>query len=356
LRTFYDLLYPESREREVYAELIGEIFRQDVSSDIIRDLIEQLIEQHYAAQMMYKLTQVVDGSSSGKLLQIQSDLDEYSSKLRNPPQKANALIPFSASLEDLIAADMNVDGPEWFLPKLNEIIGRLKRGTLGTIFAFVDSGKTSFGLRSCVHFATQLSPAETIVYAGNEEASSRLSLRMAQAMLGKTKREINDDTESCNRRLSTLGFSKILLYDSITHTRQLEVLLSSIRPRILFIDQGTKVRGDTGGTSLSEVGEAQYIFNWYRERAKLYETSIICLAQAVGEAENRKYLKLSDIYGSRVSIQGELDYAIGIGRTLDDAGLLRHRFINIPKNKLKDGLSGRFVTEFINERCDFKEI
>ena len=79
--------------------------------------------------------------------------------------------------------------------------------------------------------------------------------------------------------------------------------------------------------------------------AKLYNTSIICLAQAVGEAENRKYLKLSDIYGSRVGIQGELDYAIGIGRTMDDLAYANVRFINIPKNKLNEGDTAKFNVE-----------
>ena len=354
-RAFYDVLYPGSRERETYFELIGEIFRQSVSNEVMKDLLEQIIEQHYAAQIMFKLTPIVSGAAAGDLIKIQEDLDSYAAKLRNPPSKARELSPFNCSLNKLVESEMDDGGLRWFLPKLNDIIGGVKRGTLGAIFAFVDAGKTSFGIKSCVHFASQLAGSEVIVYAGNEEASPRISFRMAQAALGKTKSEISNDIESCENRLVGLGYNKILLYDSITHTRQLEKLLDSIRPRVLFIDQGTKVRGD-GGTALSEVGEAQYIFNWYRERAKLYNTSIICLVQAVGEAENRKYLKLSDIYGSRVSIQGELDYAIGIGRTMDDVAHIGHRFINVPKNKMKDGLSGKFITEFINDRCDFKEI
>jgi len=128
----------------------------------------------------------------------------------------------------------------------------------------------------------------------------------------------------------------------------------------LFIDQGTKVHLEGGsGRSLvdsSEVSQLQFLFNFYREAAKEHDTAIVILAQATGEAENKRWLKLSDMYGSRVSIQGELDYAIGIGRIVDDPTKENMRFIHVSKNKLMDGSPCKFSTHFIKEKCEWREV
>ena len=78
---------------------------------------------------------------------------------------------------------------------------------------------------------------------------------------------------------------------------------------------------------------------------------LLWVSQGVGLAENTQWLKLSDIYGSRVAIQGALDYAIGIGRKIDDPVSEDLRFINIPKNKLHDGEGGKFVVNFSKQTC-----
>jgi hypothetical protein len=353
LVAFYDMQYSSSRDREVYVEIINDIFRQDVSAEVLKDLLEQVIERHFAALIMQRVIPIVDGSAHGTLLNIQEDINKFLSLMRNPPQKE--ITPFNMSLQQLIDEEVNHEGLEWFIPSLNKIIGGLKRKTLGIIYAFVDTGKTSFGLAACAHFAKQLvGTNEKIIYAGNEESASRIDLRLTQSILGKTRREITTNIEIAHKDRLLGGYENILLFDSITRTEQLSQLLEDTSPRILFIDQGTKV---VHGNTVDEgVREVQRLFNWYRESAKFYNTSIICLAQAVGEAENKKYLKLSDIYSSRVAIQGEVDYGIGIGRVLDDMAYSTVRFINVPKNKLHEGETGRFQTEFTRERCSWKEI
>lgn len=354
LKGMYDLTYPHSKEKAVYFEIINSIFYLDVSTDLLRDLLEQIIERHYASNIILKLAPVVEGTAKNILPVVAEDINQYLSILRNPPAKARAVSPSVYSVRELVDREISDKGLEWFLPKLNQVLGGLKRGTLGVIFAYVDTGKTSFGMAACSKFCSQLQEGETGVYAGNEEAAPRLALRLTQAFLSSTRREVESNPDDAETRRMGLGFNKLRLYDSITHVRQLETIIQTSVPRFVFVDQGTKLTTDQGGAN--EVAEAQALFNWYREMAKLYDTSIVCLAQAVGDAENRKYLKLSDIYGSRVGIQGELDYAIGIGRTMDDLAYTNVRFINIPKNKLNEGETARFNAEFIRERCTFKEI
>ena len=191
------------------------------------------------------------------------------------------------------------------------------------------------------------------MYAGNEESAPRLSLRLTQALLGVTRSDIKLSPADIERKRREQGFTRVKLLDNVTHTSEVHRLLETWLPRVLFIDQGTKVSIDA---NVKEMKEVQLLFNFYREKAKEFDTSIICLAQGVGDSENRKWLKLSDIYGSRVAIQGELDYAIGIGRRIDDIARENFRYINIPKNKLLEGETGKFVTLFRRENCSWESI
>ena len=351
---FYDLNYPNSREREVYFEIVNDIYRLDINTDLMRDLLEQVIERHYASGIIMKLAPVVEGTAKGVLPIVGESVQNFIAQMRNPPTRTKSLEPARYDLRELIETEIRDKGLLWPAPKFNEILGGLKRATLGILFAYVDTGKTSLGMACTAGFANQLKEDEVCIYAGNEEASPRLALRLMQAFTNRTRREIAESPETTEQLGIERGFNRVLLFDSITHVRQLDSLMGEYHPRFVIVDQGTKL--DTDRSGHNEVSDAQFLFNWYRERAKLFNTSILCLAQAMGETENRRYLKLSDIYGSRVAIQGELDYAIGVGRTLDDLAYTNIRFISVPKNKLKDGESGKFNLEFIRERCQFKEV
>lgn len=355
LVTFYDYCYPNSRDADMHHEQIGMMYDAEISTSIMTDLAEQFAERHYANILLNRLVPVIDGNKFGVLPNLKADIEEFISHMRNPPTEAKGLEPCNLTVEELVAQEINDPGIPWHLGSLNAIIGGLRRKTLGCIFAFVDSGKTSFGLSACASFAQHLKDSsETIVYAGNEESASRLSLRLTQAMLQVTRRDLKDDPVGYDERRREAGFSRVKLLDGVTTGTDILRILDEWRPRILMIDQGTKVTLDRG--KAKEIEALQNLFNFYREKAKEYDTSIICLAQGVGEAENRKWLKLSDIYGSRVAIQGELDYAIGIGRLIDEQYQENFRYINIPKNKLMEGETGRFQTVFTKELCKWEAV
>ena len=120
----------------------------------------------------------------------------------------------------------------------------------------------------------------------------------------------------------------------------------------MFIDQATAI--ELEGKKEEGVAKLESLFRWLRKAGNIHDVGIIGIAQAVGEAEDTKYLKLSDIYGSRVSIQGALDWACGIGRKLNNPDDDQLRYLNIPKNKLADGDSGRFPVHFENHTCHWE--
>lgn len=357
LKIFYDLHYPMSKDKTIYFSLFDDMFSSNVNIELLNDLLENTIERHISAQIMAKLMPVVEGQASGKLISVKEDVESFISKMRRPPSQHSELTPISYSLQELVDMEINYKGLPWFLPSLTKTIGGARRKTLGLIYAFVDAGKTSFSCAAAAGFAKELKDTdEKIIYAGNEEAGSRVSLRVNQAILKKTRHEIATDVKAAEEELKTLGRDRLLVYDSINNITQVEKLLDTIRPMIMFVDQGVKVKVGAASANDEDVKHAQLLFNYYRELAKYYNVCIICIAQAVGEAENRKYLKLSDIYGSRVAIQGELDFAIGIGRVIENLAEQDFRFINIPKNKLDEGDGHRFTTLFTRYRCTFEEI
>lgn len=357
LMQFFDYQYPQSRERTLYAETISHLFNKEVRPELIQDLIEQYVEKHYATHIVNKLFPVMEGSKYNVLHEVKVDLDNYFGLLANPPVELNSLQPCELSIEELISQEINDEGLLWPWELLNSYIGGIRRKTLGLAFAYVDSGKTSFGMHTCACFAEQLKDTgETIVYAGNEESASRINLRLTQAFLQCLRSEITANPEMADMQRRENGFNRVKIYDSVVTTEQIDKLLDLHRPRILFVDQGTKIDSQSfRNRSGNEVTQMQQLFNYYRERAKQYDTSIMCLAQATGEAENRKFLKLTDLYGSRVAIQGELDYAIGIGRT-DEKNKEDYRWFNVCKNKLMEGATGAVLTRFDSARCRFSPI
>jgi hypothetical protein len=359
LLTFYDIQYPQNKDRGIYRDIITGVFAVEANPAVASDLLEQVMEKHYASAIVSKLIPVVEGNKFGVLDTLEADVKEYVSKMRNPAITTNALVPFERDVDELTNLVYPEGGLNWICPTLTRTIGPCMRGTLGTIFAYVDSGKTSFGIANFVNFAQQLKDtSDNIIYAGNEESASRLAFRMTQALLKLTRMEIVQNTQEASLLRSEAGWSRIKLFDNVTATTQISSLLRIHSPSILFVDQGTKIHldGGRGHMDSSEVSQLQFLFNFYREAAKEYNVAIVILAQATGEAENKRWLKLSDMYGSRVSIQGELDYAIGIGRVVDDPTKEDLRFIHIPKNKLMDGSSCKFTTHFIKEKCEWHEV
>jgi KaiC/GvpD/RAD55 family RecA-like ATPase len=354
LKAFYDFQYPSAQEKDFHISLINEAFSLDVRPELAQDMLEHMVERHFASGLVSKLLPVVEGSKYGVVPELYTDVEEYHSLMANPPVKEGILTPNTMSVAELIAEELAEEGLDWHIPALTNTIGKVRRKTLGLIYAFVDSGKTSFALSAASAFAKQLSTTEEcIVYAGNEEGASRVNFRFTQALLNITKTQFKADPVQTERERQEKGWSRVRIFDSVSRVSHVRKLLEEYRPLIMFIDQATKVDAETQD---KEVTAIRKLFNQYRELAKMYDCAIIGVTQGVGDAENKKWLKLSDIYGSRVAIQGELDYAIGIGRIVDDPAKEHTRFINVPKNKLHDGEGAKIITTFIKDRCLWRPV
>jgi hypothetical protein len=353
LTTYYSLKYPNAKEREMHLDLIKEAFASKVTMELLRSHIDQLIEKHKATKMVNKLLPVMEGEKYGVLDTLRTDIDDYTALLHNPPDSVVVPVPCELSVEELIAQEIDDGGLAWHLDELTNIIGGCRKKTLGLIYAFVDTGKTSFSMAAVVAFAKQLVGTEDVIaYCGNEESAGRLRLRLVQAFCNWTRRQVKERGVKAEKIAQEGGISNVKIFDNISTTTQIEYILGQYHPHVMFIDQATAI--ELEGKKEEGVAKLESLFRWLRRIGNIHDVAIIGVAQAVGEAEDTKYLKLSDIYGSRVSIQGALDWACGIGRKLNNPVDDQLRYLNIPKNKLHDGDSGRFPVHFDNYLCHWE--
>lgn len=346
LLSYYELKYPRAKERDMHLDLIKEVFASPISQELMKDHLDQLIEKHKATQVINKLLPVMEGDKYGILDTVRTDIDDYVGLLHNPPDSLVVPVPCELSVEELISQEIDDSGLRWHIKELTEIIGGCRKKTLGLIYAFVDAGKTSFTLAACVAFAKQLAETEdTICYCGNEESASRLRLRLVQAFTHWTRRQVQEKGKRAEQIAREGGIGNVKIFDNITTTTQIEYILGQYHPHIMFIDQATGIELE-GRKKEEGVAKLESLFRWFRKTGSIHDVGLIGVAQAVGEAEDTKYLKLSDIYGSRVSIQSALDWACGIGRKINNPIDDQLRYLNIPKNKLHDGNGGRIPVHF----------
>jgi len=355
LISYYEIKYPKAKERNMHLDLISSAFTLDVNPDLVKISLDQLVEKHTVTTIVNKLIPVMEGEKYGVLESIRGDIDSFIDLLYNPPDSLVVPEPCRMTTQELIEQEIMDDGIPWHIRSVTNIVNGIRRKTLGLIYAFVDSGKTSFAFGACAAFAKFLTDDQNICYAGNEEDAPRMRLRFIQALLNKTRGQIACDGDEADRMAIERGLNRVNIFDSITTGEQLQYIIKEYQPTILFIDQATDIEIQTG-RKREGVDYLKALFKWYRRLANKHDCAIVGVSQGVGLAENTQWLKLSDIYGSRVAIQGALDYAIGIGRKVDDPVSEDLRFINIPKNKLHDGEGGKFIVNFHRQTCLWREV
>ena len=303
--------------------LIDVVASQDIGNDVLEHLIVKAKQQALAHEVALLAVDVSEGKK---------DVDTLLTKVKefdtiDVPAEEFEFV--TDNLEELYAHNVATPGLRWRLRTLNEMLGSLRRGNFGFVFARPESGKTTFLASEVSHFATQAE--QPILWFNNEQEGEEVRIRIYQATLGIPDKSLFADRAKNQDLYQQLTGGRIKLIDQANiHYAQIERMAEKYQPACIVIDQIDKLKGFNADREDLRLGS---IYVWARELAKAY-CPVIGVCQADGSGEGKKWLTMENVSNAKTSKQAEADWILGIGKT-NDAGYEYVRHLHLSKNKLR---------------------
>lgn len=322
----------------------------DVDATLIRN---NYVRLEAMTRVMNIAMTACGGDEEADFDEITSIIDEYNAiavALDDPDELDANEVAFDLE----VAADTATDGFEWRLEELNKSCGLLRKGNFVEVGAFVDTGKTTFFASEATHMAQQLTePEDYVLWINNEEEGLAVMQRIMSAALGVSGHDLDCNPIEFNKKYEDLmgTMKRIRLLDSASpHYKDIDKILKRLKPKLIIIDLLDKVKGFENDKANS-VEKLQKIYQWGREVAKTYGP-VIAGSQCTGDAVETKWIPMEMLKGSREAKQGEADAIITVGRlqSTEEAGFENRRYINIPKNKMRQ--TGRMDTAYRNGKWE----
>jgi len=338
---------PAIRDPELYDELLSRLYDADINNvELLITSINRLSEIATANVILHECIELTNSYQPEGLSKIAQHLEKF--KALSSTVVGSEADVCRLTLEELLHLDSSESGINWEIEFLRDTIGPLKAGTLGHVFAYPETGKTSLGLFEATHMASRLIEPDSALYLGNEEPVTRSKLRAYSALFNREPDRIRDNSPMAMKLWDEKIGDKLKFIDQVSEIHKVEQYVSDFKPRIVFIDQGAKVNipGD-----YSDVKRLQQLYNNYRNLAVKYNTVIVTLGQASADCINKKFLQLNHMDSSKIGIPGELDFAIGVG-SIEEIGYEEVRYLSVCKNKLK-GTHGKGEVTFKYKTCNF---
>lgn len=321
-------------KQEIYQAIFSQM-ETYVPSEAVEGIVQSLLERSYAAQVADIALSVAEGTSPGRMDEIEDLLRGYLEESGKASDTASEEVV--DDIEEIIAKMEGGEGLEWRLKCLNESLGPLRKGNFIVLGKRPETGGTTFCSSEATYMAMQMKDGEQVLWFNNEQIGWEVKWRVFQAALGwnRERMELNKLVLKNEFEKAVGGPDKIKIFD--VHGRsiyEIEEIIKRYKPGLIIFDQLWKVRGyekSAGG----DVQRLTAIFAKARDLAHEY-APVIAVHQADGSAAGEKYIPMEALYMSKTGCQGEADAIITIGATYEP-GLEYNRFINIPKNKLLGG-------------------
>ena len=320
----YCLSNVNDKDRQVVESLLSTLQGSTIDDQFVGDILTTLRNKKLAYELALVSLDVSEGRSS--VDKIFNTIDTFEQ------QKIVEQVEFvSGNLNELYNDAIKTTGLRWRLTTLNRMLGSLRMGDFGFIFARPETGKTTFLASEITHFATQLKPESgPILWFNNEEQGSKVMLRCIQASLGLTQAELFSNINHHQSTFDTNGGQFIKIFDSANiHRRQVEQLCKELNPSLVVFDQIDKIKGFTDDREDLRLGA---IYIWSRELAKTY-CPVIGVCQADASGEGKRWLTMENVANAKTAKQAEADWILGVGKTHDTA-LEYVRHFHLSKNKL----------------------
>jgi replicative DNA helicase len=233
-------------------------------------------------------------------------------------------------LAQIVNVTYQSPGLRWRLKTLNLMLGSLRKGNFGFVFARPETGKTTFLSSEVTYFAEQLAEGDIVLWLNNEEVHENVRLRQFQAASACQLEQLLANVPFYQQEFLKKTGGRIKMPTLKSFSKQdVERLCKKYKPKLIVIDQIDKITGFAADREDLLLGS---IYQWARELAKQYGPVIgVCQADASGE--NQKWLTMANVANAKTSKQAEADWILGIGK-IHDTGWDNIRFLHLSKNKL----------------------
>ena len=323
LEVFYQSQFPatSARGREELHVLFGRLGHLVVSESVAINYFEEISKRNRASQIAFLGLEVAEGKKT------YDDLITATESLSEGVVEGD-YSEFVSDDAEAILAKIKAPGLHWRLDSLNEMLGPLRKGDFGFIFARPETGKTTFLADQITAMASQAEGP--ILWFNNEQAGEVVLARCQQACFGITSQELFGNYSLWRERFREETGGKIYIYDSANiHYRDVDRICRKYSPALIIFDQIDKIKGFSNDRHDLEL---KVLYQWARELAKEYGPVIgVCQAGVTGEG--KKYLTMDDVDSSKTAKQGEADYILGIGKS-NSEGMDSLRHLHLCKNKL----------------------
>lgn len=322
--------------KESVDALLSTLQGATIDERLVGDILTTIRNKKLAYELALVSLDVSEGRSS--VDNIFTTLDSFE---RSKPTEEVSFI--SGDLNELYNESVKTTGLRWRLKTLNRMLGSLRKGDFGFVFARPESGKTTFLASEVTYFAVQLGQLAMqyaqdggtktvgpILWFNNEEQGNKVMLRCIQASIGASQVELFANINQHQATFDSSGGQFIKIFDSASiHRRQVEQLCAELNPSLIIFDQIDKIKGFADDREDLRLGA---IYIWARELAKAY-CPVIGVCQADASGEGKRWLTMENVANAKTAKQAEADWILGIGKTHDTA-LEYVRHFHLSKNKL----------------------
>lgn len=317
-----------TKDREYFIALFDNLRTLDVGEASTVELIRSLKHNKLLRELSLTAYEVAEGKAQKEQLEkLLASLSE-SSQDESDDEDFEFV---TTDLDALINKTYAATGLRWRLNTLNRILGSLRKGNFGFVFARPETGKTTFLASEVTYMVEQLSDESgPIIWFNNEEVGENVMLRAYQASSGATTMEIIRDPKKYHKLFLEKTKGKFLMVDRAAITKHfVEKICKKYKPSLIIFDQIDKIQGFAEDREDLKLGS---IYCWAREMAKTY-CPVIGVCQADGTGEGQKWLTMGHVANAKTAKQAEADWILGIGKT-HQMGFENIRYLNVSKNKL----------------------
>lgn len=318
-----------SKDKEYYTTLFNTLSELDVKDSTTIELINGINTRAKLKELSLKAYEIYEGN--GDLNAFVTNYSDYFADSLIPGHNGevdNSLF-ISDDIVQIVDEAFKEPGLRWRLTTMNKMLGSLRFGDFGFIFARPETGKTTFLASELTFMAEQAKGP--VLWLANEEDGRKVMLRLYQATFGIDLPTLMSDLPKWRARFQEKyeGRLKVVSDMSVMTKAGVEKMCDKLKPALLVVDQLSKIGGFSNDRKDLELGAA---CEWGRTMAKTY-APVVAVHQADGTAEGIEWLNMNHVSNAKTAMQAEADWILGIGCKHKE-GYETIRYLHLSKNKL----------------------